>query len=224
MDGKLEDKILIRKEIKPIIEDLVSEIRELKEEIKKLDKQLPEITKIKGDVKVENLPDVTKVEITNQKDVVFPDTQKVEVTNPTYVTFPETQKVEVVNHKDVEFPEVQKVKVINNLESLKINNIPLGDGVNVDKEKANPSQYIIVRLTDGQQFITPTASVSSQSGGGGSYDVWIREEYTYTTVSGSQVPYIVKKWSDNRLLTETYEYDGNANPVKKFRSIEPYGI
>ena len=33
MDRKLEEKILIRKEIKPIIEDLVSEIRELKEAI-----------------------------------------------------------------------------------------------------------------------------------------------------------------------------------------------
>jgi hypothetical protein len=49
---------------------------------------------------------------------------------------------------------------------------------------------------------------------------WLREEYTYTTVSGCNVVSQIKKWDSDQVLTERYEYDGNANAIVKSRSLE----
>lgn len=207
IEPNLEEKIKARKAIVPYLYDL----------FKGLDKV--EISDNRKTINAINIPEIKKALTDAIATIKFPNSQKikgeVEITN-----LKEIQKVEVLNQvniPEVTFPELQKI-----IGEVKAVNLPTGTDVEANSKTANPSNYLIVRLSDGQKFIDGIGSATSAPMGRSTENIYLREEYSYTTVSGSQVPVMVKKWTDNMVLTETYEYDGNANPIKKFRSIEPY--
>lgn len=209
IEPNLEEKIKARKAIVPYLYEM----------FKGLDKV--EISDNRKTINAINIPEIKKALTDAVSSIKFPLTQKikgeVEITNQK-----EVQKVEVLNQIEIkeniiEFPELQKV-----IGEVKAINLPIGTDIDANTKTANPANYLIVRLSDGQKFIDGIGGATSAPMGRSTENIYLREEYSYTTVSGSQVPIMVKKWTDNMVLTETYEYDANANPIKKFRSIEPY--
>jgi hypothetical protein len=207
IEPNLEEKIKARKAIVPFLYDM----------FKGLDKV--EISDNRKTINAINIPEIKKALTDAISTIKFPSITKVsgqvEITNQK-----ELQKVEVVNQVEVpeiSFPELQKI-----IGEVKATNLPLGNQKEANSKTANPANYLIVRLSDGQKFIDGIGGATSAPMGRSTENIYLREEYSYTTVSGSQVPTMVKKWTDNMVLTETYEYDANANPIKKFRSIEPY--
>jgi hypothetical protein len=217
IEPNFEEKIKARKAIVPFLYDMFKgldkvEINNNSKTINSIN--IPEIKKALTDaVSLIKFPSIQKVkgevEITNQKEI-----QKVEVTNQQpYPKYPEIK----IEEKVITFPELQKI-----IGEVKATNLPIGTEKEANTKNANPSNYLIVRLSDGQKFIDGIGGATSAPMGRSTENIYLREEYSYTTVSGSQVPTMVKKWTDNMVLTETYEYDANANPIKKFRSIEPY--
>lgn len=201
----------VRKAVFPLLEQFVQIIKEaFSESIAKF-----RITKA-------DFPDVQKVELTNYEPPVINVTEKT-------VTFPKVQDVKLTNYKQpiinvvekkIEFPNIQVVKVKNQFDG-NITNLPLGKDKKASVKDANPTKYVVVRLTDGQQFIDSFGSSVSSSNTGGGEKIWLREEYQYTTVSGQSVPSRVIKWDSQFKLTLDYQYDSNANPIIMSRSIEP---
>lgn len=119
----------------------------------------PEIQKVAGDVtaRVSNLPAIQKVtgnvisKISN-----WPDVFKVEGKVQTEVTNWPRQK-------DVTFPDVQKVEVQNQPDTVTIQNLPVGEGVEPGTN-AKPDRYVPVRLTDGKSFYNAVQSAISSIG------------------------------------------------------------
>lgn len=188
------------------------------EKVEYVNKQ-PEIQK----VEVVN-KDVQKTEIVNfpiqkSQDLRFP--KSFEISNLERIEKKLDELLQKTNEVQVVNP-VRKVEIENPQTEIKITNLPLGEDQKPDKNKANPAKYSIVRLSDGRQFIDNLggglASVSSGKPMGDR--IWLREEYTFTTISGSQVPTRVIKWDDQFKLTEDYQYDANANPIVKTRKLE----
>lgn len=173
--------------------------------------QIPDLMKVFGKVDVD-FPEKQKVEVTNHKEV-----QKVEVINT--IAPVEVQKVTVENQ--VEFPETQKVEVTNPIKKFIVENLPIGKGKKVNKVEANPSQFLIVRLSDGQKFIDNLGSTVSSDSKQVMEKVWLREEYTY---DGENNPTRVEKWDGQFKLTLDYEYDGNNNAIVMSRSLEPNSV
>lgn len=208
IEPNLEEKIKIRKAIVPIFEDMLKNIKIednrqniITIPVEEIKKAFDEAVK-KLDVKLPKTQTIKgAVEITNQKEI-----QKVEVINNPEIN---------IESKEINFPELQKI-----IGEVKAINLPVGN----DKEasrNANPTNYLIVRLTDGQRFIDNFGATTSAPMGRNTENIFLREEYSYITISGIQVVNQIKKWTDTMILTEDYQYDGNANPIKKFRSIEP---
>lgn len=116
----------------------------------------PEIQKISGRVEIANFPGVQ--EIKGNVGVIFPNIQKIEG-NVTAVLkgfeFPDVQKIE--GNVNVQFPSMQKVNG-----DVRITNLPIGRGVR--RDLANPTEYIPVRLTNGQEFYDAMGSVARSSG------------------------------------------------------------
>jgi len=211
IEPNLEEKIKARKAVIPAITEMLKNIKieDNRQNIIKIDIEeikkgmieaisnikFPKQTKIKGEVEVINQKEIQKVEIINHQEL------------------PEIK----IEEKVISFPELQKI-----VGEVKATNLPVGNDKEANSKTANPTNYLIVRLSDGQKFIDNLGGATSAPMGRSTENIYLREEYSYTTVSGSQVPTMVKKWTDNMVLTETYEYDANANPIKKFRSIEPY--
>jgi hypothetical protein len=171
-------------------------------------------------VEITNLPiqkEMQKVEVVNQSQ--FPDIQKVEITNPVdKVEFPKVQKVEVTNQNKLTFPAVQQVefkKVPENLLKL----IPTGNQQAPHIDNANPTKYVVVRLTNGKEFIEPAQGVSGGGGGGGE-TIWLREEYTWTLIGGSYYATSIARYDHYRKVTEDIAYDANGNPIVKTRKVE----
>lgn len=141
----------------------------------------------------------------------IPNPQKVEVTNfpklsEKEVKFPRVQEVRIINHptpvlpKEIKFPEIQKVEVTNktDIQDVKITNaqkLPLGKG-NIPG-KADPEEYINVRLTNGKRFYQAledayvSASKPGSSSGGGGGTVGGSTEATLLNL------YSVMKWFPN---------------------------
>lgn len=209
IEPNLEEKIKARKAIIPFLYDMFRDLNKV------------EISDNRKTINSINIPEIKKALTDAVASIKFPITQKikgeVEITNQK-----EIQKVEVLNQVEIkeniiEFPELQKV-----IGEVKAINLPIGSEIEANTRTANPTNYLIVRLSDGQKFIDGIGGATSAPMGRSTENIYLREEYSYTTVSGIQVPTMVKKWTDNMVLTENYEYDANANPIKKFRSIEPY--
>lgn len=209
----LEETMKIRKAVIPMLIDALKEIKisDNRQNVIQIDTEEIKKALIEAISNI-NLPEYpSNIQITNQKDI-----QKVEVVNQEYPEFPTFPEIKI-EKTEVNFPEIQKV-----VGEIKAVNLPVGEDKEASK-KANPTNYLIVRLSDGQKFIDGLGGgATSVPMGRSTENIYLREEYSYTTVSGSQVPVMVKKWTDNMVLTENYEYDSNANPIKKFRSIEPY--
>lgn len=238
-EANLQEKSIIRKTVMPLIKGLVDSISEKLDNLQKSIDSIP--------VDVDNADKITKA----IKEIHIPETpKKMEVEGTVKVDFPKNQEVTVANQIDTQkftesltkdlttslvkgltkhleklIPnEVQKVDVQNQVQfptQMEVG-LPKGKDQKVHKRNANPSEYLIVRLTDGKKFLTLDglggASVSTSKGG---EHLYLREEYTYTTVSGMTVPSRVVKWDDQFKVTLDYTYDGNANPIAMNRSIEP---
>lgn len=165
--------------------DYTAITKPLKKQAKNVVKvEIPKETKalLKLDV---DFPDVQKVEITNQKEVIipdvkFPDVQKVELQNPTTINFPDVQRVEVTNPQ--EYPTKMTVEVANfptpilppSLQRVEVTNptefkLPIVKG-NSKKSQMKADEYIPVRLTDGDRFYKAIDEIwtAASKGGGGS--------------------------------------------------------
>jgi hypothetical protein len=209
---EINETMKIRKAIIPFLADMFNDGKEIKiskEENRIINFNVSEIKKAFNDA-IKNIvlkyPEKQKVEIVNHKEV-----QKVEVLNQE--KFPEIK----IEKNEINFPELQKI-----IGEVKAINLPIGTEKEASKENANPTNYLIVRLSDGQKFIDSFGGGVSAPMGRSTENIYLREEYDYTTISGIQVVNKVRKWTDTMLLTEDYIYDNSANPIKKFRSIEPY--
>jgi len=172
----------------------------LKKEIKVETKEVsfPEVQKISGDVNVK-FPQVQNVE--GKVNVDFPEVQKIK--GKVKIDFPEVQKVKgkvdinfpvvqkVEGNVNVKFPENQKVE-ISNFEkikptSLSVDNLPIGRGQDAS-EKADPTVYVPVRITNGRQFLEEFGN--SISSAGGSTTSFVDEEGKHTRariIGGDQV-------------------------------------
>ena len=138
IEPNLEEKIKARKAIVPYLYDL----------FKGLDKV--EISDNRKTINAINIPEIKKALTDAIATIKFPSSQKikgeVEITN-----LKEVQKVEVLNQvniPEVTFPELQKI-----IGEVKAVNLPTGTDVEANSKTANPSNYLIVRLSDGQKFI-----------------------------------------------------------------------
>jgi len=153
--------------------ELISRVSEVSKAIEEAKKSTQ---KVVGNVSVENLPEVQKVELQNKKIDVsnFPEVQAVKITNQSGSTkvenFPEVQKVKIVERdKSVSIenlPDIQKVKVVNPTEELVVKDLPWAEG-DEPSRKANPSKYLPVRLTNGKTFLEGVGSSMMAGGGGG---------------------------------------------------------
>lgn len=172
--------------------------------------KFPSSMNVRGDINVVN-KDVQKVE----GEVGIKGKVKVEVSRL-------EDLIKSLLDKELKIPDKQKVEVEGLVHGeMKTTNLPIGKGKEVNKTKANPSEYLVVRLADGEKFLGMPGTTMSASSGPSMEKVWLREEYTYTTVSGVQVPSTVIKWDDQFKMKLDYAYDGNANPTTMTRSIEP---
>ena len=140
-----------------------------------------------------------------------------EVINQKEIEFPETQKVEVINQR-----EVQRVQVINGIDKLDIGNLPRGVGGKAGKN-AKPDEYVVVRLTNGEQFYDAISQSTSTAGvGGGDSDaLWLHEQFTWTTVSGQRVTSKVVSFNGTGLKKIVdFVYNDAAEVIEKFVKIE----
>lgn len=198
--------------------NLVDEVK--KEKIEKSEKRIaelvkqalqePESVRVVGNPRViVDFPDLQKVEgQISIKDKVtaivsnFPDIFKVSGLVKAVVDFPAIQKITGHVKADVEFPDTQKVKILNfeefekiiNSGSIKISNLPVSRGTELGKNKANPTEYIPVRLTDGKVFYTAISqSVQSQGRVASKLeDVIIRLDNIVTQTSESATAWTAK--------------------------------
>ena len=90
--------------------------------------KFPTIQKIMGAVKIENFPNIFKVEGRVKADVDFPDVQ--EIKGSVDVKFPKKQSVEMDLSKVID--AIHKGKLV------------LSEGVEPDAKKANPTRYLPV--------------------------------------------------------------------------------
>lgn len=111
---------------------------------------------------------------------------------------------------------IDKMVELGAIEKVELSNLPTQDFLNEKNQKESGVPVIVKnwKLATGGGGGSSTEKISSDT-------YWLREEYTYTTVSGSQVPSKLIRWSDNLKVTTNYEYDGNANPIVKTRLTEP---
>ena len=116
---------------------------------------------------------VQKVEVTNQPKIELKETK---------VDFPPVQKVEITNHV---VKDIQKVEVTNQQSIFKIADLPVG--VKDVPGKANPDNYIVVRITDGKSFVRPTDKVSAGGGGGVAGTIGNNVYTSQVTISGATV-------------------------------------
>lgn len=168
---------------------------------------------------VANFPDIQKVEVTNQAQVKFPEIQKVSITNLPEQKLPEVQKVEIQNpakppiikieRQEVKFPATQRV----------ITDLPKGKGSKPSVKGANPTEYLVVRVTTGDKFVDTFGGGVSTGGGGGGEVIFDREEFTWTVVSGTSVPSRVVKFRQGYKVIEDYAYDVNARVTTKTRHV-----
>lgn len=135
-----------------VIKDLKGALGALLEKVNQIEDTVnlkPEVKVSIPDIHLDNpikleFPMVQKVEVINQKETKLPEVQKVQVINqpePKDIKFPSVQKVEVTNQKEIKFPEMQR--------------FPVGKGD--IPGKADPEEYVPVRLTDGKRFYNALA-------------------------------------------------------------------
>lgn len=131
----------------------------------------PKILNVKGNVKADvTFPEIQRIvgeviakvifpkiqEITGKVTVDFPEFQRIIGEVKADVLFPEYQKIK--GKVDVDFPEFQKIvgevvaKVTFPEFQKVLTDIPVGNGPEPSKSKADPSRYVPVRLTNGRMF------------------------------------------------------------------------
>ena len=208
---KAKEKGNIRRAVIPLLKDILTDIK--KENIDMKEFILAAVKSIdRRNISVKNnFPETQKVK--GKVEVDFPEVQKVELENP--IPTP------IVNVKPetIKFPSKQKVTVDGLVRTMN-DDLPLGEGQEVHKDKANPSKFLVIRLSDGKKFINLDGIGAVTGGQPSGEKIWLREEYTYTTVSGMQVPTQIEKWDSQFKLTIDYEYDANANPIVMSRTLE----
>lgn len=220
----LQQTMESRKAVIPLVQKMLEGVRDafskaialqqdmLSEQIEKLLKREQPILVQPPQVIV----DTTKLEqALEKKQTITVQAPDVKVTTPKTqqitgsIESPSLKKALTTVQEKVEKVESRLVAVASTLEKL----LKQQD----ERNSYLDSRGLAVRIVE-QDLVVNTAS----SGKGNTDDrVWLREQYTYTTISGMQVPTQVQKWSHNSLLTETYEYNGDAKPIKKFRRLEP---
>ncbi len=160
---------------------------------------------------------------------------------PTPPTPIEVKTTEVIHKENkIVFPKLQRVagtvsiveyyklaKALNRIEQKIFDLKPPGK-----LEVSNlPTEKILTPNGD-KRDVLPVKIINKEfmvaiGGGGGAPEsrfndtFWLREEYTYITVSGIQVPSRLIRWSNDLKVTTDYQYDGNANPIVKSRLTEP---
>ncbi len=225
MNENLEETMRIRKAIAPMIETMVKTII--------ADMPHPEVHMVEPKEPVVNvnvttgpLEDSVKEEIRKMTTVVVAEFQKSISNLPkTTLSLPKKQeimgKVSLDNvdtleavlkkHSDEIVDKLQK----DNLENISdlVKTLILSQKKLNDDNKKEPLEVKVMN-----QMIS--------EGGGGSKNtderVWLREEFTYVTVSGRQVVSSIEKWDSTAKLTIRLDYDSNAKVVAKSRSLEPY--
>lgn len=136
VEGDPQNKVLGG--LNKVSERLTSEIDSLKKSVEEMGDKITNKVEVVNQKDFPTKLDVNVLNHPDQKDIKFPEVQKVEITNP---------------NKEIEFPDVQKVKVLNPVVPKEIqkvditNKLPIGNG-----KDANPSEYIVVRLSDGDHF------------------------------------------------------------------------
>jgi hypothetical protein len=154
----------------------IYKIAQPKRKIAKVDLK-PEIKRVEQEVILKlQLPEIQKTEVTNQpepQEVIFPEVQKVEITNPAEpVVIPEKTTIkntdEIAEKIGSYFPQ-PVAPIVNIPKTISINNFPKVERVPFPKElrvnnlldlfnegdipnKADPTKYIPVRLTNGKKF------------------------------------------------------------------------
>lgn len=128
---------------------------------------------------------------------------------PEEVTVKNVVKTEIIQNNPYEISGV--VRVDGLLESLK----KLQKSLMNNNPQKLPS-VIPVKITNWQH---------SEGGGGGSRNtdnmIWLREQYSYSTINGEQKVTKVEKWNDQYKMTETFEYNNDYNVSIKNRLLEP---
>jgi len=250
IESTIQEKMKIRKAVMPVLEDLFDKSKEayldkieshtntnILEGIAKSVKETPTLLKsLQGvfDKAISKIKYPSDMKVSGDVNVLNKDVQKVEggvsVIGEVDVN---TSKLETLLgkllKKEPKVPDNQKVSVEGLVHGeMKATNLPIGKGTEVNKKDANPSNYLVVRLTDGQKFQGIPGSTMSAGGGATMEKVWLRQEFTYTTISGNRVPTKIESWDDQFKLTEDFEYeyiliDGedSVNPIIKSRSLEP---
>lgn len=187
--------------IRPLIDDLPAKpkINRVVKVNKHTTVQFPEKMRVFGKTKAEilNFPDFSKLfkfpdvqKITGAVSVKFPDIQNVKGTVNAVVKFPEIFKVKVTNfptQEKISFPETTKIEFNKDQQEffrqlLRAMEFPLGQGGGFDSQKANPSRYVNVRITNGKQFVEAVHSINSNNG---QLAQLLKEINNKTTSSGS---------------------------------------
>lgn len=116
-----------------------------------------------------NLPEIVvknelpkEFKVSNLSDIKIP-----EVKIPESKDFP--SKIEVSNLEKIKFPTVQEVKFklpdfAKSFSQVLANLLPLGKDAEPNKDTANPSKYMVVRLSNGKAFYDAVTSTVQSSG------------------------------------------------------------
>lgn len=192
--------------------------------------------------RIPSASDIGKVIVASIKFPAFPESMK--IFGKVGVDFPDTQKVEVVNKTKVQeiTGEVTNKELLKSVDALskqlallrpkktqkvsleetistKVEGLPVSEGQEVHKEKANPSKYINVRYTDGKKFVGMPGTAMAAGSSPLMDKVWLREEFTVTDGNTTRIT----RWDGQFKMVEDIAYDGSGNATAKTRSIEPEG-
>jgi len=212
MDGtieKLKEKSKIRKAVFPLFQKLVDDI---KESFNDAIGKIPVLPEPKAPVVNVAAPIVT-VEPTP----IEVKTEKVTVVE-NKIEFPDKQKVEVEDIKKLQktMDAIEgKLDRLEPLTKLEVTNIPI---VQFLDSKGKKQKALPVKAINPEFMVSQGPGINATNTDN---RIWLREEFTYMTVSGVQVVTKVEKWDTNDKLTEDYEYDVNANPIIRSRRVEP---
>jgi hypothetical protein len=155
-------------------------------------------------------------------DAIRGNVQKVEVTNV-------KQPIINVVEKQIAFPDVQhvtgqvEVKKIRDLQKAIDNLTEVIIAKDTPKFPYKRNEKIPVKIME-----MPVFEQASNAGRTHNEEkIWLREEYDYTTISGTRVPTTIRKWDDDKKVTENYTYEVATigtetivSPISKVRSIE----
>lgn len=164
---------------RPDINNLPKKSPVLERKVKNVVVRFPEKQRVFGKLSIKNLsdlkdifkfPDVQKIK--GEVDIKFPAVQKISGTVKAIVNFPDLFKVEVTNfpkEKEIKIPDTVSLNLTKD-QSIIVKELfntlrhAQGEGSGVDSQKANPSRYLNVRMTNGKQYVEAMHSINSNNG------------------------------------------------------------